>query len=214
MDDIGGTKSVNKVTYPEIRGGIQTGDLLLFMGRSWISRLIALVLRRPYSHVGLLVRRGDRVLVFQALLRGVCVLPAREAVARYNGLCDWWSLRRDKAAALDVEKLSQLAASGVGRSFGVFSMLRLGLTLLLGRTRSRLETDPSMSRMFCSQYISHCFRAAGFDLCPEFADHQTSPADLERCGFFERRQRLTSGAIQLGSDQLPMVPSSDVLATS
>jgi hypothetical protein len=180
-------------TYPEIREGLQTGDLLLFKGRAWLSRLIALVLRRPYSHVGLLVRQGDRVMVYQALRRGICVLPAREAVSQYNGLVDWWSLRRDKAEKLDLDRLCQLAEAGVGRSFGMWGMLQLGWTVFTGRARARRDGDPAVKEMFCSQYISHCFRLAGFDPCPSFADHQTSPADLETCGFFERRQRLLDG---------------------
>jgi hypothetical protein len=201
------TQPIEKVTYPQIREGIQTGDLLLFKGRSWVSRLIARVLCRPYSHVGLLVRRDDHVLVYQALMRGVCKLPAREAVSQYDGLVDWWSLRRDKAEKLDLDRLCQLADAGVGRSFGIWGMLKLGWAVLTGRDRGRPETDPSVQEMFCSQYISHCFRLAGFDPCPAFADHQTSPADLETCGFFERRQRLLDGR-HLMAGQLLGAPGS------
>jgi hypothetical protein len=129
-------------------------------------------------------------------------MPAREAVSQYDGLIDWWSLRREKAEKLDLDRLCQLAEAGLGRSFGIWGMVKLGWTVVTGQDRGRQETDPSVGEMFCSQYISHCYRLAGFDPCPAFADHQTSPADLETCGFFERRQRLLDGRHRLAAGDL------------
>lgn len=47
------------VHYDDISAELQTGDLALFHGNSWISRGIQRATRNPYSHVGLTVRYAD-----------------------------------------------------------------------------------------------------------------------------------------------------------
>lgn len=47
------------VHYDEFAPRLQTGDLALFHGNSWISRGIQRATRSPYSHIGMIVRYGD-----------------------------------------------------------------------------------------------------------------------------------------------------------
>lgn len=45
--------------YDEAMKTIHTGDLALFHGSSWISKIIQKLTRNPYSHVGMIVRYED-----------------------------------------------------------------------------------------------------------------------------------------------------------
>ena len=93
------------VAYPDVRAQIQDGDVLLFQGTHWLSRLIRWGSKSPYSHAGVALWWGPRLMVVQAVGKGVEAVPLSHAVDRYSGgtasvmwssgLRDLWLSRND-----------------------------------------------------------------------------------------------------------------------
>ena len=79
------------MTYAEIRDSLQTGDIVLMRGNALISKIIRWVcsllrLRfTMYSHIGLVVREGKRILLFEAVPSGVHHVALSQAIKNYDG---------------------------------------------------------------------------------------------------------------------------------
>ena len=55
---------------------VKDGDVLLFQGTGWLSRFIRWGSNSAYSHAGIALWWGARLMVVQSANRGVEVLPA------------------------------------------------------------------------------------------------------------------------------------------
>lgn len=180
--------------YAEVREQIQTGDVLLYRGRSLFSKVIRWASGSVYSHVGMAAWWGGHLVVFESMSGGgVAVRPARLSVDRYDGQVDWWALKDDCAAALDRERLLDLAIAELGKPYGSGGAFRLGLRLLLGRVTGRRDAVSLPESLFCSQYVSQCYRKSGVDLVPDAIDECTSPGAIARSGQLVLRAVLRRG---------------------
>lgn len=183
-------------TYQDLRLQIKTGDLLLFRGDRLLSDAIERLSDSPYSHIAILAWWNDRVVAFQADLRGVEVLPASTMVCKYRGKVDWWALKpelRDNKVFAERD-LFNAALTLLGIKYGYLHLLELGARILLGRTLSPTDAHATPDSLFCSQFVSRCFRAAGLDVNPDANDLSTSPADFATSGFFDPRYQLFDGS--------------------
>ncbi len=173
---------------------LRTGDILLFSGAYRLSRVIEWTSHCPYSHVALLAWWKDRLVAFQSDNRGVEVLPASTMVCRYNGKVDWWSLDDGRRAALDEDRFFDTALTLLGIKFGYLPLVGLFLRMMLGWSLGQADGKRPPTSMFCSQFVSCCFRNGLGDLDPAVNDASTSPADIMRSGFFKKRYRLFDGS--------------------
>jgi len=186
-------------TYQELREQIRTGDLLLFRGNRLLSGAIERLSDSPYSHVAILARWQSRVIAFQADERGVEILPASKMVCKYQGKVDWWSLKhhlRDSGVFKE-DDLLNAALSMLGVKYGYLSLLGLGIRILLGRALNPQDAHAMPDSLFCSQFVSRCFRAASndaLDVNPQANDASTSPSNFATSGFFESRCPLFDGS--------------------
>jgi hypothetical protein len=81
-----------KATYQEVRDQVRMGDILLFQGNMALSHAIRWASHGLYSHCALVAPAWDqRILVMQAEMSGVEIVPASHAVDPYDGLVDWWA---------------------------------------------------------------------------------------------------------------------------
>ena len=180
-----------RLRYDSVRAAIQTGDILLFVGNGPISRLIRWGSDATYSHCGIAAWEGQRLMLFHAVIHGVKYVSASESVDRYNGRVDWWTLRPDVAAPLDREGVVREAQRHLGKPFAVAGLLRLMVQITRGRYRSDTDLAETPAAMFCSWYVSHCYRiGGGVDLVPESADDCTSPAQIENSELLQLRGTL------------------------
>ncbi len=169
-----------QVLYSNAREQIQTGDVLLFRGTSAVSRIIRWGSRSPYSHAGLAAWWGDRLIVFQAVSRGAQVVPVSSAVDAYDGQVDWWAPKAD--ITLDPEELLNHAVTMLGRAYAFSGVLRLMWRMAVRRFRGLRDAKDAPKELFCSQYVSYCYRKAGVDLVLHADDASTSPGDLATSG--------------------------------
>jgi hypothetical protein len=179
--------------YADVRGDLADGDVLLFVGRGRVSRLISWATRSQYTHAALVVRLWDRVMVAESReLRGCRLVPLSAAlgathVARFVP-APWATPSGPALVAAALDRL--------GQPYGWAQILRIGLaklpTALLrkipvvgrwipgGRQWSEDDQDPNGPRMICSQYVAHCYRRGGVDLVHNLADRDTTPGDIAR----------------------------------
>jgi hypothetical protein len=200
-------RPVEAIDYREVRDHqIRTGDILLFSGAYRLSGVIEWATHCPYSHVAVLSWWKDRLVAFQSDSRGVEVLPASTMVCRYNGKVDWWSLDDARRPAFDEDKFFDTALTLLGVKFGYARLFGLFVRMMLGWTLGRSDSNRPPSSMFCSQFVSCCFRNALGDLDLAANDASTSPADIMRSGFFNKRSRLLDGSGGKACEQALLPP--------
>ncbi|MFT3925692.1 MAG: hypothetical protein QM778_24335 [Myxococcales bacterium] len=169
-----------RVQYPSAREQIQTGDVLLFRGTSAVSRIIRWGSRSPYSHAGLAAWWGDRLIVFQAVSHGAQVIPLSSAVDAYDGQVDWWTPHA--GVTVDRERLVEHAVTMLGRAYAFHGVFDLMWRMTQRRFRGMKDRRAAPKELFCSQYVSYCYRKAGIDLVDGTDDGSTSPGDLANSG--------------------------------
>ena len=74
-----------RATYQDLRTEIKTCDILLYQGKNWFSRAIRWVIGSPYSHAGIVVWWNDRLMVIEAVGKGVVVTPLSQNLSHYKG---------------------------------------------------------------------------------------------------------------------------------
>ncbi len=183
-----------EVLYPSARKQIQTGDVLLFRGTSAVSRIIRWGSRSEYSHAGLAAWWGDRLIVFQAVSHGAQVVPVSSAVDVYDGQVDWWAPRAD--ITVDPEILLDYAVKMLGRAYAFNGVINLMWRMAIRRFKGLPDPKAAPKELFCSQYVSYCYRQAGVDLAKNIDDGSTSPGDLARGGLLEMKGVLRADPAQ------------------
>ena len=168
--------------YRAVRAQIQDGDVLLFQGTHWLSRIIRWGSGSAYSHAGVALWWGPRLMVVQAVGKGVEAVPLSVAVDRYSGQVDWLQPPPEVRARLRRELLLSNALDEVGKPYSRGGLLRLARMVWQRRLRRYRDPKKGAPAYFCSQLVSRCYRVAEADLVPGRADAHTSPADLAACG--------------------------------
>jgi hypothetical protein len=186
-------------SYQAVRQYIRTGDIALFRGKRFLSGVIEHLSDSPYSHIAILATVRGRVVGFQSDLRGVEILPVSKLVCRYDGRVDWWALK-DKyrqTRELDEQRLFDSALRLLGVKYAYLRLLGLALRILFGRTLRPGDAHTTPDSLFCSEFVSLCYRQASdglLDVNKNVNDASTSPADFAASGFFEPRCKLFDGS--------------------
>lgn len=167
--------------YPEIRNQIQDGDILLFRGKSWLSRLICRLTGSPYSHSGIVGWWSGRLMVFEAGPTGVVASRMSLVVSKYSGKVELWTTD-DNLARFEVIRAAQRL---LGKRYSKFKLLRDLQRRWFGR--SRPESKPKSSDpeappedFVCSEFVSRMWRAGGIELAKQSPDLYPGPRDIAK----------------------------------
>jgi hypothetical protein len=195
------------LVYSDIREQVRTGDVLLFQGTSLLSRVIRWGSGSNYSHAGFAAWWDRRLLVFQASGRGAEVLPMSSAVDAYDGQVDWFALKPKYRLSSDCEQqLVTHAVTLLGRAYSKSGLVALMWRMAQGRFRGRPDPSTCPDSLFCSQYVSYCFRMVGPDLVLGTDDGSTSPADLSTSPLLEKRGVLRADPAEKAARRDPALP--------
>lgn len=176
---------MNKVSYEEIRGQLQTGDVVLFKGKGWISWLIekwcSLVScgkRVKSSHVGWLWVERGRVLLHESTMirggfKGVRLIPFSEVVETYSGRI-WIRHLQTKRTPSFMKKFKAFVSETLGKPYeeDPFQLIRSCWFF----TRSKKEDKKSY---FCSELVAAGFKELGL-ICTEAASNDFAPYEFEQ----------------------------------
>lgn len=171
--------AVEALLYPEVRSQIRDGDVLCFRGDGCLSRTIMQASKGRYSHAGLALWWGTRLMVVQAeLTPGVQAVPISRAVDHYPGSVDWYALSDDHRSPETIDALVGAALAALGQGYSVSGLLRLGFHYAVGWPMGDAKVESEGASFICSELVAHCFSRAGIDLVPKEPDSATSPEDI------------------------------------
>lgn len=181
------------VEYDDNRGQIRNGDVLLYRGRSLESRLIRWATRSRYSHAGLAVWWNGRLMVMEAVGRGVVVTPLSKNVSFYPGYVEWFTSVEEIP---DHQRLQmvEFAQQELGKEYALWRAVLLGFRRLFKRdveTRDKMRRE---LRLFCSHYVAQAYNAVGRDLKKGVSDRFMSPGDVAASPLLKRVGALRKSA--------------------
>ncbi len=168
-----------EIQYDDARSRIRNGDVLLYKGQGIISRLIRWITRSDYSHAGLAVWWNERLMVMEAVGKGVVVTPLSSNIGHYNGDVDWFWCTKEISEE-DRTRLVQRAQEELGKRFARCGMLLVGLCLALKQPLDKDDTFYTSRRFFCSFYVAAAYNSIGLDLRKDRSDGFTTPDDIAR----------------------------------
>lgn len=168
--------------YPVLRPWLTTGAVILWQGRSLLSRAIRLF--TPYSHASLVVRGLDdldrnRVFLVEALETGLELRLLSERVKGYNG----------RVFAFRPYGLTK-SAQGRVKSFAIDQCargIRYDYKGLLANIFGRVSEDAR--RYFCSEFAALALEQAGvYRSAPFLGFHAARPGDIPKWFVGETRE--------------------------
>jgi hypothetical protein len=174
-----------RMAYDQARTRVQDGDVLMYRGLSLASRVIRWATGSPYSHAGLAVWWNDRLMVLEAVGRGVMVTPLSANVKGYHGDVEWFT----SAEPIGLEergRLVEMAQMELGKEYATWKAVLLGLRRLLGGTIDRRDSFRAEQKLFCSLYVAAVYNAIGRDLKKGVSDSFTAPSDIARSPLLRR----------------------------
>jgi hypothetical protein len=168
---------LDKLDYADIRNTIRDGDIVLFQGTSIFSRLIRWVTKSTFSHSGLAVWWGDRLMVLEATEPEVRVMPMSILIGHYPRV-DLFSPVR----TLDRRAVVIAAQQALGKKYAVWTVIRY-VRRILFKMRGGGDPRRPPDKFVCSQLISYAYRAGGIDLVHSQPDEFTTPQQIStsRC---------------------------------
>ena len=101
-------------------------------------------------------------------------------VCKYQGKVDWWSLKNDlhQTGVFKEKEFLDAALTMLGIKYGYWRLFLLGVRIVLGRALNAKDAHATPDSLFCSEFVSRCFRAASndvLDVNPTANDASTSP---------------------------------------
>lgn len=194
MGDKRGTKA-DVLHYDTYRTLIKNGDVLLYRGTGWSSWVIQKVTGSPYSHAGVAAWWNTRLMVLEAVGKGVVASPLSENLKRYHGGVDYYWCATPIA---DPQRMQMLdfAQMQLGKEYNLLQVIMSGL-----RTFFRVKIKNSKGRFkhaagkyFCSQYVSDVYRQAQVDLGIDLSSDRVTPDAIARSPALTLKGILKRGA--------------------
>ncbi len=183
--------------YDDVRNQIKNGDVLMYRGRSLVSKLIRWFTKSRYSHAGLAVWWNDRLMVMEAVGKGVIVNPLSVNVAHYDGRVEWFASVAEISENERIE-LVRFAQQELGKEYATWKIIAIGLAILFGKSAETTDKLRRERRLFCSYYVAQAYNAIGRDLKKNVSDRFMTPDDiasspeLKRRGVLRKRKRKSS----------------------
>jgi hypothetical protein len=124
-------------------------------------------------------------MVMEAVGRGVVVTPLSTNVRRYHGEVEWFTCV-EEIAGPDRQRMIEFAQQELGKEYGRWKAIRLGLRILLQKDQKQRDTLRRERQLFCSHYVAQAYNAVGKDLKVGTSDRFMSPADVAGSALLRR----------------------------
>jgi hypothetical protein len=193
----------NKISrYEEVRPQIQNGDVIMYTGKKILPRLIGWLTRSPYSHAGIAVWWNERLMIMEAVMRGVRVASLSRNIYQHKGNVEWFSCKKEIAEE-DRLRMVIFAQEELGKSYARWKAVLFGLKVLFKRDLSKKDELRMENKLFCSQYVAQTYNSIGLDLKKNREDRFMSPGDIASSPLMEKRGefKIKNGSIELVYDK-------------
>ncbi|NIM16677.1 MAG: hypothetical protein GTO45_39770 [Candidatus Aminicenantes bacterium] len=168
---------IKEINYKDVRDDIKNGDILMYKGRKLFSKIIRLFTHSEYSHAGIAVWWNQRLMVLEAVGKGVVVTPLSRNICHYKGDVELFTY--DGEISDDKRRVMVITAQKeLGKSYAKWKLIWFGIKLFLKLKMDVPDKSSPISRFFCSQYVSMIYESNGIDLVIKKANKYTSPDDI------------------------------------
>jgi len=191
----------NKISkYEEVRLQIRNGDVIMYTEKKILSRLISWLTRSPHSHAGVAVWWNERLMVMEAVMRGVRIAPLSRNIYQHKGKVEWFSCKKEISEE-DRLRMVIFAQEELGKSYARWKAMLFGLKVLFKRDLSKKDELRMENKLFCSQYVAQIYNSIGLDLKKNREDRFMSPGDIAKSPLLEKRGefKIRNGSIELVS---------------
>ncbi len=169
------------IPYAQYRALIKNGDVFLYRGTGLVSWLIQKITSSPYSHVGIAAWWNTRLMVLEAVGKGVVASPLSENLKRYHGRVDYYWC---KTPITDMDRLRMLdfAQMQLGKKYNLMEVVWMGVRVLLRLKLKDKDGDlkHAAGQYFCSEYVARTFRQVGVDLAIDLSGDRVAPDAIAR----------------------------------
>ena len=174
----------NVLRYDRVRREIKNGDILLYKAKGllrsgFVPTLVQLVTRSPYSHAGLAAWWNERLMVMEAIGKGVIVNPLSLSLERYHATVEWWCCREEIP---DEKRLEMIlyAQKELGKSYAALLAFWFMIEMLFIGNFDKNDCFREETSFYCSQFVAQAYNKVGLDLKKERSDRYMSPDDIAR----------------------------------
>ncbi len=161
--------------YEKYRNEIKDGDILLYKGKGFVSTVIKKITKSEYSHAALAVWWNGRLMVLEAVGKGVIATPLSKNVSKYHGSVDWYSHKT--ISDEDRQKLVAHAQLGLGKEYSKWKLVILAYKLIF-TSRDKKDDFKKENELFCSHFVAAQYNFSGNDLIENLSDSLTHPEDI------------------------------------
>ncbi len=179
------TGAIPVVDYEQSRSEIRSGDVLLYRGRTWPSRIIRWATGSCYSHAGLAAWWNNRLMVMEAVGKGVVVTPISQNIRSYHGSVEWFTCAEGIPDAQRLQMI-EFAQRELGKEYAFWRTLLLGIRVLFQRNPRSKDRLRREERLFCSHYVAETYNSIGKDLKIGVSDRFMSPGDIAASPLMKR----------------------------
>jgi hypothetical protein len=165
--------------YSNVRKTIASGDVLLYEGETFYSWIIKKVTRSRFSHAGITVWWNERLMVMEAVSRGVIVTPLSVSVGQYKGHVHWYSSKR-LLSEEDRGRMIIFAQEELGKAYALWKAVWVGIQLVFNWKPEERDELKREQKLFCSAYVAQIYNSIGVDLVPGLSDISVVPEDIAR----------------------------------
>ena len=171
--------------YEDIRDSLKTGDLVLFSGKSFISKAISLFTRSPHSHIGIV--RWDTQLNMYTIWESTTLsnLPDIYTGKKTNGVQNVLLSKRIATydGEISIRRLNKpLQSNMYPKLCKAYRELNnrpyeKSYANLLFAMFEKVKGKEDLSTMFCSELVAEVYQAVGL-LTEERPSDKYTPADF------------------------------------
>jgi hypothetical protein len=176
----------NILKYDQVRREIKDGDVLLYKGKGlfrsgFIPTLVQLVTQSPYAHAGIAVWWNERLMVIEAIGKGVIVNPLSLSLERYHATVEWWCCKEE----IPNEKRREMilyAQEVLGKSYATLLAFWFMIKMLFVGNFDKSDRFREETSLYCSQFVAQVYHKVGLDLKKGRSDRYMSPGDIAKSG--------------------------------
>jgi len=166
---------------------LKSGDVLLYSGKSWISRAIELFEKSPWSHASLIFDIYGEILTSEAEQQGLIANSVTQSIAG----CKMIVLR--PKFEINTQEVSQFVAPNLGKhGYGFFRLIIVqGIWQLFHVWILKDSTSEPLKRVICGEWVTYAlfkiFNIKEFELW-----YEATPVTLYKSDLFDHYELDTA----------------------
>lgn len=166
----------------------------MFKGNGLLSSVIKWKTGSAYSHAGIVAWWNNRLMVLEAVGKGVEAKPISFTLQHYTGEIDHFRVKSEvELSGGHRSQMVDFAQQQIGKDYAFRLLVKFFFKLLFNRELNTDDTTYPAGKYFCSHYVSSIYAQAGFDLNINLTNKFTSPDNISKSPLLEYVGKLQQG---------------------